>query len=93
MNRQPDLSIAEYAKQRNCSESSVRRKIKNGELKFTRVGCGPRSPFRIPATELDAPFTAVTTPPATARPVRDPDWAVRAGIALNQNGERDGSAV
>jgi excisionase family DNA binding protein len=47
------LSVREVAAELGCSEPTVRRRIREGQLPAVRLG-GPGSPIRIPRAGLEA---------------------------------------
>jgi excisionase family DNA binding protein len=51
------LTVAQVAAELSCSEPTVRRRIREGQLPARQLG-GPRSPLRIHRDELEAWLTA-----------------------------------
>jgi excisionase family DNA binding protein len=47
------LRPAEVAEQFRVSEESVRRWVRDGELRAIRLGSSPRASMRVPASALD----------------------------------------
>ena len=61
----PLLTIPEVAARLNVSESTVRRRIEEGDLPALRLGRGPQPPVRIDPTALEAWLLAsLLEPPA-----------------------------
>jgi excisionase family DNA binding protein len=52
-NQRAYLTVAEVAAELACSEPTVRRRIRGGELPAVQLG-GDRSPVRIPRAALEA---------------------------------------
>jgi excisionase family DNA binding protein len=50
----PYLKVAEVASELGCSEATVRRRIRAGELPAVRLGDSPNSGVRVPAAALKA---------------------------------------
>ncbi len=50
----PFLTVKDAAAELSCSEAHIRRLIDSGDLAGFRLGKGPRSPYRIPRSALDA---------------------------------------
>jgi excisionase family DNA binding protein len=51
------LKVFEVAEELRCSEPTVRRRIRSGELAAVKLGTGRNSAIRIPRTALDAWLT------------------------------------
>ncbi len=47
------LSVKEFSEILNVHENTVRRAISSGHINAIRTGCGSRSSFRIPASEIN----------------------------------------
>ncbi len=48
------LTVAEVAAELRCSEPTIRRRIRAGELPAVKLGTGRNSSIRIPRAALDA---------------------------------------
>ena len=48
------LTVAEVAEELRCSEPTVRRRIRSGELVAVKLGAGRNCAVRIPRVALDA---------------------------------------
>jgi excisionase family DNA binding protein len=51
------LKVFEVAEELRCSEPTVRRRIRSGELAAVKLGTGRNSSIRIPRTALGARLT------------------------------------
>jgi excisionase family DNA binding protein len=51
------LKVFEVAEELRCSEPTVRRRIRSGELAAVKLGTGRNSAIRIPRTALGARLT------------------------------------
>jgi excisionase family DNA binding protein len=48
------VTVAEVAQRLRCSEPTIRRRIRAGDLPAVKLGHGRNSPVRVPAAGLDA---------------------------------------
>jgi excisionase family DNA binding protein len=48
------LTVAEVAEELRCSEPTIRRRIRDGELPAVKLGAGRNAAIRIPCAGLDA---------------------------------------
>ena len=90
------LCVGEVAHRLRQSESTIGRKIREGELPAVRLGHGPRSPLRIDAGELEAwlfeipPAGSVSWPASDSRPSGAVEAArsPRGGLEEDSRGDR-----